>query len=62
MMNNRITKSILFVLNSDHAGVPYSAVYGGETLLNRALIAMSKAGLRWVNIICLEGHQQHLEE
>ncbi len=61
MMNNRITKSILFALNSDHDGVAYSAVYGGETLLNRALIAMSKAGVQWVSIICPEGCRQRIE-
>src|SRR5215475_3391657 len=62
MMNNRITKSILFALNSDHTSVAYSAMYGGETLLNRALIALSKAGVQWVNIICPEGCGQRLEE
>lgn len=60
MMADRISKSLLLALNTDLANVTYDAVYGGETLVNRALIALSKAGVRDVKVICSDGQREHL--
>jgi phosphatidylglycerophosphate synthase len=51
-----ITRAVLSAVNTAPTRVTYDAVYGGETLLTRALVALSKAGIRSVKIICHEGH------
>src|SRR5215475_11406121 len=61
MPHARISQAILLALNTAPAGAAYDAVYGGETLLNRALVAMSKSGIQVVTIICREGQREHLE-
>lgn len=61
MMNECITKAVLIALNTEPIGATYDSVYGGETLLNRALIAMSKAGVRLVKIICTDGQRKKIE-
>ena len=55
-----ITKAVLLVLHTAPAEATYDAVYGGEPLLTRALVALSKAGIRSVKIICLEGHREKI--
>ena len=55
-----ITKAVLLVLHRAPAEATYDAVYGGEPLLTRALVALSKAGIRSVKIICLEGHREKI--
>src|SRR5574337_1076568 len=61
MMNECITQAVLIALNIESVGATYDSVYGGETLLNRALIAMSKAGIRTVKIICVDGQRKKIE-
>src|SRR5262245_52566687 len=60
MMNELLSKTVLIALNTEPSGVAYDSVYGGETLLNRALIAMSKSGIRFVKVICRDGQQKKI--
>jgi phosphatidylglycerophosphate synthase len=55
-----ITKAVLLALNTEPSGAKYDAVYGGEPLLIRALVALSKAGIRSARIICHEGHREKI--
>src|SRR5262245_53446418 len=57
-----ITKAVLLALNTDPTKATYDAVYGGETLLTRSLVALSKAGIRSVRILCHEGHRERISE
>src|SRR5262245_26367306 len=52
-----ITKAVLLA-HMAPAEATYDAVYGGEPLLTRALVALSKAGLRSVKLIWREGHRE----
>lgn len=61
LMSESITKAVLLALNTAPAGAAYDVIHGGETLLNRALIALSKAGVRCVKIICAEGQREKIE-
>lgn len=56
-----VSKAVLLALNTEAAGATYECVYGGETLLNRALIALSKSGIRSVKIICRSGQREKIE-
>lgn len=49
-----ITKAVLLALNTAPTKATYDAVYGGEPLLTRALVALSKAGIRSVGIVSHE--------
>lgn len=60
-MNTKVTHALLLAFNAESTGVAYDAVYGGETLLNRALIALSKSGVRQIGIVCAEGQRARLE-
>jgi phosphatidylglycerophosphate synthase len=55
-----ITKAVLVALNTEPGEAKYDAVYGGEPLLTRALVALSKAGIRTARIICHEGHREKI--
>jgi phosphatidylglycerophosphate synthase len=55
-----ITKAVLLALDTAPSEAKYDAVYGGETLLTRALVALSKAGIRSARIICHEGHREKI--
>jgi len=55
-----ITKAVLLAVNTAPTEATYDAVYGGEPLLTRALVALSKAGIRSVWIICHEGHREKI--
>ena len=55
-----ITKAVVLALNSGPSGAKYDAVYGGEPLLIRALVALSKAGIRSTRIICHEEHDKKI--
>src|SRR5713101_6715322 len=55
-----VSKAVLLALNTEAAGATYDCVYGGETLLNRALIALSKSGVRSVKIICRSGQREKI--
>ncbi|MGN6734885.1 MAG: hypothetical protein ACTHMB_23390, partial [Candidatus Binatia bacterium] len=55
-----IPKAVLLALNTEPSGAQYDAVYGGEPLLIRALVALSKAGIRSARIICHEGHREKI--
>ncbi len=61
MMHTQISRAVLLAFNTAPPGASYDAVYGGETLCNRALIAMSKAGIRAVKLLCPEGRRKRLE-
>ena len=53
-----ISKAVLLALNTAPGEARYDAVYGGEPLLVRALVALSKAGIRSARIICHDGHRE----
>lgn len=55
-----ITRAVLLAMNTAPTEATYDAVYGGEPLLTRALVALSKAGIRSVGIICHEGHREKI--
>jgi phosphatidylglycerophosphate synthase len=55
-----ITRAVVLALNTSPTKATYDAVYGGEPLLTRALVALSKAGIRSVWIICHEGHREKI--
>ena len=57
-MTQFVSKAVLLALHTAPADVAYDSVYGGETLVNRALIAMSKSGIRSVKIICRAGQRE----
>src|ERR1044071_7613166 len=52
-----ITRAVLLAVNTAPAKATYDALYGGEPLLIRALVALSKAGIRSARIICHEGQR-----
>ena len=54
-----ITRAVLLAVNTATKAT-YDAVYGGEPLLTRALVALSKAGIRSVWIICHEGDREKI--
>jgi phosphatidylglycerophosphate synthase len=60
MSDEFVSKAVLLALNTETAGATYDRVYGGETLLNRALVALSKSGVRWVKIICRDGQREKI--
>lgn len=60
MTNEIISKAVLIALNTGTHGASYDSVYGGETLLNRTLIAASKSGIQFVRIICPEDHRSRI--
>ena len=55
-----ITKAVFLALNTAPSEATYDAVYGGEPLLIRALVALSKTGIRSARIICHEGHGEKI--
>src|SRR3954453_24083586 len=55
-----ITSAVLLALNTAPGEATYDAVYGGEALLNRALVALSKAGIQSASIICHEAHREKI--
>src|SRR5262245_60660003 len=55
-----ITRAVLLAVNTAPTNATYDAVYGGEPLLTRALVALSKTGIRSVWIICHEGHREKI--
>ena len=59
-MDEFIAKAVLIALNTEPAGAAYDSVYGGETLLNRALIALSKSDIRVVKIICHNSQREKI--
>ena len=56
-----ITRAVLSAVNTAPTTATYDAVYGGETLLTRALVALSKAGIRSVWIVCHEEHREKID-
>src|SRR5262245_64342759 len=54
-MSDRVTQALLITVN-----VAYDAIYGGETLLNRALIALSKSGLHSASIVCTADQREKI--
>jgi phosphatidylglycerophosphate synthase len=59
-MNEGIAKAVVIAVNAELAGATYHSVYGGETLLNRTLIALSKAGVQSVKIVCRDGQREKI--
>ncbi|MBI3796476.1 MAG: CDP-alcohol phosphatidyltransferase family protein [Deltaproteobacteria bacterium] len=60
MSHEFVCQAVLLALNTETASAAYDWVYGGETLLNRALIALSKSGIRSVKIICRSGQREKI--
>lgn len=61
MQNASITHAMILALNAGNDGTQYDAIHGGETILNRALVALSKSGIKHVTILCKNGHQKKIE-
>ena len=55
-----ITRAVLLAATTAPTKATYDAVYGGEPLLTRALVALSKAGIRSVWIICHEEYREKI--
>jgi phosphatidylglycerophosphate synthase len=55
-----IKSAVLLAVNTDPTKATYDAVYGGEPLLTRALVALSKAGIRSAWIICHEEDREKI--
>ena len=55
-----ISRAVLLALDTAPGKATYDAVYGGEALLNRALVALSKAGIQSARIICHEAHREKI--
>src|SRR5262245_10610826 len=55
-----ITRAVLLAVNTVPTTATYDAVYGGEPLLTRALVSLSKSGIRSARIICHEGHREKI--
>jgi phosphatidylglycerophosphate synthase len=55
-----VTRAVLLAVNTAPTRATYDAVYGGESLLTRALVALSKAGIRSVWIICHEEQREKI--
>src|SRR5215510_4433239 len=60
MSHELVGKAVLLAFNTEAAGATYDCVYGGETLLNKALIALSKSGVQAVKIICRGSQREKL--
>src|SRR5262245_26718858 len=60
MSHEPVSKAVLVAFSTEAAGATYDCLYGGETLLNRALIALSKSGVRSVKIICHGGQREKI--
>ncbi len=59
---NKITKAVILALTSQHRNSSFDLLYGGETILNRALVAMSKSGIREVVIISTAGNVEKFRQ
>jgi len=55
-----ITRAVILAANTAPTKATYDAVYGGEPLLTRALVSLSKAGIRSVWIICHEEDREKI--
>ena len=58
----QITHALLLVKNTSKSNSSYDAIYGGETLLNRSLIALSMSGIRKAVIVTSSGNKERIEE
>ena len=61
MNTPQIRNAVLLVLNTHDGNSGYETLYGGETLLNRSLVAMSKSGLQKIMIITNKGYKDKLD-
>lgn len=61
MNSNQVRHAVLLVLNTHKGNSGYDAVYGGETLLNRSLVALSKSGVQNVMILTPTGYKEKLD-
>ncbi|MBX7150841.1 CDP-alcohol phosphatidyltransferase family protein [bacterium] len=57
-----ITHAIILAYNATSDGTQFDARYGGETILNRALVAMSKSGIKSVSILCNSSDKNRIEK
>ncbi len=57
-----IRNAILITVNSQHQSIVTDVLYGGETLLNRSLVAMSKSGITKATIVSAPGSSQKIME
>lgn len=59
---NRITKALILALTSQQRNSNFDMLYGGETILNRSLVAMSKSGIKNAIIIADAGTKEKLNQ
>ncbi|MBL7994807.1 CDP-alcohol phosphatidyltransferase family protein [bacterium] len=59
--HNKIKRAVLSAFDIEDKSTRYDSVYGGETLLNRALIALSKSGISEVILAAHFGHGKRIE-
>lgn len=57
----KMNHAIISILNCGETSVRYDEVYGGEILLNRSLVALSKSGFQYADLIVPYGHKKNVE-
>ncbi|MBL7994808.1 CDP-alcohol phosphatidyltransferase family protein [bacterium] len=62
MKMDQINNAVILASNTHQGNSSYDTVYGGETLLNRCLIAMSKSGITSAVVIAHPGCKNKIEE
>ncbi|KAB2877972.1 CDP-alcohol phosphatidyltransferase family protein [bacterium] len=62
MKMDQIKNAVILASNTHQGNSSYDTVYGGETLLNRCLIAMSKSGITSAVVIAHPGCKNKIEK
>lgn len=57
----KITRAMILAFDTESKIVRYDSEYGGETLLNRSLVALSKSGLSDVHLMIQPGDRKRVE-
>lgn len=58
----KITRAVILAFDMKSKTVRYDSEYGGETLLNRSLVALSKSGISKVSLMIQEGQTENVEK
>ena len=64
MINQRdykIKQAVVLAFDTGNKSVRYDSIYGGETLLNRSLVALTKSGLSDVHLMIQPGDRKRVE-
>jgi phosphatidylglycerophosphate synthase len=60
--SNTLHNALLIAINPQYRSIVTDVLYGGETLLNRCMIAMSKSGIQSVVIVAAPGTTDKIKE